>query len=135
MADYEKFAIKTMDIAQEQGVDTSDPDAVEPVAKAVAEEYVLDSETLVERVRQRAAETEHIGNIYEDGTEADEIPASDLLERAREWAEEADLSAPDVDWSDPSAKERRQQSQSEHDFTAWRRDTDNGDETESDDDQ
>lgn len=132
MADYEKFATKAMDIAQEQGVNFCDPDAVEPVARAVAEEYALDEETLVERVRQRAAETEHIGNIYEDGSEADVIQASVLLERAREWAEETDLSAPDVDWSDPSIEERKQQS--EYDLTGWRRDT-NDDVTESDSDQ
>lgn len=106
MADYEKFASKTMDIAHEQGVDTSDPDAVEPVAKAIAEEYVLDEEVLVERVRQRAAETEHIGNIYDSMSETDEVPASVLLERAREWAEETDLSVPDVDWSDSPVEDR-----------------------------
>lgn len=132
MADYEKFATEAMDIAQEQGVDVCDPDAVEPVARAVAEEYALDEETLVERVRQRAVETEHIGNIYEGGSEVDVIQTSVLLERAREWVEETDLSVPDVDWSDRSVEERKQQS--EYALTGWRRDTD-GDVTESNGDQ
>jgi hypothetical protein len=132
MADYEKFATKAMDIAHEQGVDVCDPDAVEPVARAVAEEYALDEETLVERVRQRVVETEHIGNIYEGGSEVDVIQTSVLLERAREWAEETDLSVPDVDWSDRPIEERKQQS--EYDLTGWRRDTD-GDMTESSGDQ
>lgn len=48
MMDYEKFAVKTMDVAQERGMDVTDPDAVTPVAKEVAEEYVLDEAALIE---------------------------------------------------------------------------------------
>jgi 23S rRNA A1618 N6-methylase RlmF len=87
MTDYEGFAIKAMDIAHEQNVDFTDPDAVKPIAKAVAEEYVLDEEKLIEAVRQRAAETEWIGNIYGDDPEA-VTETSVLLEQAREWVKE-----------------------------------------------
>ncbi len=41
MPDYEKFGIKTMDIAHNRGIDVGDPDAVEPIAEEVAEEYVV----------------------------------------------------------------------------------------------
>lgn len=138
MANYEKFAIKTMDIAQERGVDLTDPDAVEPIAREVANEYVLDEDKLIQLIRQRVDETRQIGNIYED--DPDEKVASTLLERAREWAEQNDVSAQEVDWSDFSYEEQDEKDDlsvqeidsSDHPFRQWRRDTDSDDRTEPD---
>lgn len=136
MADYEKFASKAMDIAHEQGIDTSDPDAVEPIAKAVAEKFVLDEATLVEVVRQQASETEQIGTIEQDRLETDETEASVLVDRADEWAEETDFSASEIDWSELVAEMREKDSeQSDHDLTAWRRDNQTEEDRPSDDDR
>jgi hypothetical protein len=135
MADYEKFASRVMDEAQKQGVDTSDPDAVEPIAKAVAERFVLDEATLVELVRQRAAETEQIGTIDQDRLDPDETEPSVLLDRAEEWAEETDHSAAEVDWAELVAGIQNIDSkESDHDFTAWRRDSQIGEDSAVDDD-
>ncbi len=74
MPDYEKFATKAMDIAHNRGIDVADPDAVEPIAEEVAEEYVVDEEELITIVRQRAEEYIDAGNMYENPPENDENP-------------------------------------------------------------
>lgn len=135
MADYEKFASKVMDEAQKQGVDASDPDAVEPIAKAVAEKFVLDEATLVELVRQKAAETEQIGTIDQDRLDPNETESSVLVDRAEEWAEETDHSPAEVDWAelvrDIQDNDRKD---SDHDFTAWRRESRTDEDNTVDDD-
>ena len=104
MPDYEKFAIKVMDIAHNRGVDVADPDAVEPIAKEVAEEYVVDKEKLITTVRQRAKEYIDVGNIYENPPEkSDDYPEADvvaefLLEKASEY-DVPEEEIEDIDWS------------------------------------
>lgn len=132
MADYEKFASKAMDEARKQAIDTSDPDAVEPIAKVVAERFVLDEATLVELVRQRASKTEQIGTIDQDKLNREEIEVSVLLDRFEEWAEEneTDYSASEIDWGEIQESDH---DESEYDFTAWRRDTRTGEDSTADD--
>jgi len=111
MPDYEKFATKTMDIGHNRGIDVADPDAVEPIAEEVAEEYVVDEEELITIVRQRAEGYTDAGNIYENPPEnaenplerSDEYPEADtaaefLLKKAIEY-DTPEEEREDVDWS------------------------------------
>jgi hypothetical protein len=126
MPDYEKFAIKTMDIAHNRGIDVGDPDAVEPIAKEVAKEYVVDEEELITIVRQRAKEYIDVGNMDEDPPENDESPsersdeypeadtaAEFLLEKASEY-DIPEEEREDVDWSKYNTDEHLKN----HDITA-----------------
>jgi hypothetical protein len=104
MPDYEKFATKTMDVAHNRGIDVSDPDAVEPIAEEVAEEYVVDEEKLITIVRRWAKEYTDAGNMHENPPEkSDEHPEADavaefLLAKASEYdVSEEELEH--IDWS------------------------------------
>lgn len=61
--DYEKYASAVLDSVQQQGNDFTDPDVVEEEAREMAAMLVLDEETLVEKAREHAGDTQSIGNI------------------------------------------------------------------------
>jgi hypothetical protein len=81
------------------------------------------------------AETEQIGTIDQDRLDPDETEPSVLIDRAEEWAEENDHSAAEVDWAELVADvQNNNREESDHDFTAWRRDSRTGEDSAVDDD-